>query len=201
MRNKWLKFNPRPKFWKAKFRDPFARRVGAKILGQKLRYGETGFRPETFINEGGVVWERANQKAPLSTLIGQDVNRFITQLVHGRQGKHALKAVRLKVYSPRIPCATLNTANSTWEGWWWCWWRCWWWWMVRRGWRDRRNTERVWKLVIFAGQLPDSVGGNFFKRLLCPVLGSRLSKLSYFSKTRIFLLPLSLFRFPSLSIF
>ena len=21
--------------------------------------------------------------------------------------------------------------------------------MVRRGWRDRRNTERVWKLVIF----------------------------------------------------
>lgn len=40
--------------------------------------------------------------------------------------------------------------------------------MVRRGWRDPRNTERVWKLVIFAGQLPDSVGREFFQKTAVP---------------------------------
>lgn len=63
--------------------------------------------------------------------------------------------------------------------------------MVRWGWRDPRNTERVWKLVIFAGQLPDNVGREFFQKTTVP--RGRISKLSYFSKTRSFLLSLSLF--------
>lgn len=36
----------------------------------------------------------------------------------------------------------------------------------------RTKTERVWKLVISGGESTDSVGGNFFERLLSPVVGS-----------------------------
>lgn len=42
------------------------------------------------------------------------------------------------------------------------------------GWCVRKNTERVWKLMIFGGEFPDSVGGNFFERLPSPVVGSTL---------------------------
>lgn len=68
--------------------------------GRESRRCETAFSLECSINDVGVVWAAANQKAPLSTLIGRDVNRFITHPLGGRESKHALKADSLKVVSP-----------------------------------------------------------------------------------------------------
>ncbi|TGZ38539.1 Uncharacterized protein DBV15_10413 [Temnothorax longispinosus] len=55
----------------------------------------------------------ANQNPPLSTLIGQDTNRFITHSDGERAWIYALKTVLLKVDSSRKPVVTSNTANST----------------------------------------------------------------------------------------
>lgn len=52
-----------------------------------------------FINDVGVAWAWANQKAPLATLIGWSVNRFITRPLSWRGAKVAFDAKDLKVHS------------------------------------------------------------------------------------------------------